>query len=49
VLYQANFMLKFFFEDVVSGDTDDGNRNALNIQMAGLVFVYKGCGVCVRD
>lgn len=42
-------MPKFLFEDVSSGDPDDGSRNALNIQMAGLVFVYKGCWVCVRD
>jgi len=42
-------MPKFRFEDVARGDTDDGNRNALNIQMAGVVFVYKGCEFCVRD
>jgi hypothetical protein len=42
-------MVKFLFEDVASGDTDDGNTNALNIQMVGLVFVYKRCVFCVRD
>lgn len=41
-------MRKFPFKNVECGDTDDGNRNVFDILMAGLVFVYEGCWLCVH-